>query len=190
MSVIKPIIKLPAEDDYIVSSFDLKLALLQYYRFKRQWVCVDEFDGMDVVADTGKHIIEVEVKVSRQDLLRGESNKKWKHDNYKQLHHVNYIPNKYYFCVPCCLEKDALKYAHELNPKYGVIVFDNLSFEDYIYRTGLLPRHEDSLKTVRVAHVLHGNYKQKNSWLIAKRASSKLITMMENIYNNSGQNNT
>lgn len=187
MSVIKTKADLPVGDDYTITSFDLKLALLQYYRFKRQWICVDELWGMDVAADTGKHIIEVEVKVSRQDLLRGEEKKKWKHDNYKHLHHIGRVPNKYYFCVPCCLEKAALEYAEKLNPKYGVIVFDNLSFEDYIYRRGILPRHEDYLKTVKTAHVLHGNYIQKNSYYIAKRASSKLITMMENVYHNSGR---
>lgn len=177
----------PIGTDYTVTSFDLKLALLQYYRFTRQWICVDEFWGMDIAADTGKHIIEVEVKMSRQDLLRGESKKKWKHDNYKHLRTPRSIPNKYYFCVPCCLEKEALGYAKQLNPKYGVIVFDDISFEDHIYRTGLLPRHEGSLRTARNAHVLHGDYRQKNSQLIAKRASSKLITMMENIYRNSGR---
>ena len=52
--------------DYKVTAFDLKLALLDYFRFLRQWVCVDEFRGADVIADTGKDIIEVEVKVGKE----------------------------------------------------------------------------------------------------------------------------
>ena len=80
-----------------ITAFEIKFALLSYFRFKRQWVCVDECMNADVVADTGKQIIEVEVKVSKSDLMQGEAKKEWKHDNYRHLRYGNYIPNKYYF---------------------------------------------------------------------------------------------
>ena len=41
-----------------VTSFHLKLALLEYFRFERRWIAVDEFRKADVIADTGKKVIE------------------------------------------------------------------------------------------------------------------------------------
>lgn len=180
MAVTKPILLRPKGVDYKTTAFDLKLALLWYYRFKRQWVSVDECDGADIVADTGKHTIEVEVKISRADLLNGEKKKAWKHMSYAKptAFDLRNSPNKYYFCVPCCLEQTALEYAQELNSKYGVMVFDNISFEDDIFRHGHIS-YEGYLRTARNAHLIHGNYSMLFSKRIAKRASSKLITQMQ-----------
>jgi len=55
--------------EYKITAFDLKLALMQYFRFNRQWLCVDEFRGADIIADTGKEIIEVETKITKSDLI-------------------------------------------------------------------------------------------------------------------------
>ena len=55
--------------DYKVTAFDLKLGLLQYFRFKRGWVCVDEFRGADIIVDTGKDIIEIETKITKHKFV-------------------------------------------------------------------------------------------------------------------------
>lgn len=155
-----------------VTAMDIKLALLKHFRFKRQWIAVDECLDADVVADAGNYIVEVEVKVSKQDLLKGEAAKAWKHQNYDLQFYVKRIPNKYYFCVPVSLQKVAVEYAAKLNPKYGVIVFDP---EDRF------------ILTVKSAMLLHGGYSKFHSHQIAKRASCKAITMMEKEHKRKGE---
>lgn len=147
-------------------AFDLKLALMEYFRFKRQWVCVDECLKADIVADSGKHIIEVEVKVSKHDLLKGEERKRNKHRNYEEQWHGCKIPNKYYFCVPTELADIAVEYARKLNPKYGVIVYNPLTEEVF---------------TIKPAQLLHDTYRERHSHQIAKRCSAKIITLMQNM---------
>ena len=108
-----------------VTSFELKLALLDYFRFERQWVSVDEFRGADVIADTGKKIIEVEVKISKNDLVNGERYKVLKHLLYGEGKSCRRChPNEYYFCVPDCFIDDAQEVIEKIgNPKYGIIAF-------------------------------------------------------------------
>jgi len=160
MSVIKTTKTAPTKP----TAMDLKLALLVYFRFKRQWICVDECMQADVIADTGKHIVEVEVKVSRQDLLRGEEKKRNKHLNYELQWYKYSIPNKYYFCVPIELKDTAIEYVYKLNPRYGVMVFDP---------------EDKSVITVKSALILRTDYNEKHRHEIAKRASCKLITLMQ-----------
>lgn len=165
--------------DYKVTAFDLKLALLQYFRFKRQWVCVDEFQGADIIVDTGKEIIEVEVKITRNDLINGERKKVRKHQLYKlgqsyQLYH----PNKFMFCVPEKLVDIALGWANELNEKYGVIGFDVERFEKRVKENwGIW--HCENLRYARSAKKLHDNYNSKLRWAITRRASAKIVLLTE-----------
>ena len=158
-----------------ITAHDLKLALLEYFRFTRQWVCVDECMQADVVADAGNHIIEVEVKVSKADLLNGEKKKQWKHNNLMHGRYPRFRPNKYYFCVPRSLKAEAIKYALSLNEKYGVIAFDDEAFDREAPGRDVYGRH---IFTVKSALLLHGSYSTEHAKQIAKRASSKLITLM------------
>ena len=55
-----------------MKSFEIKLALLEYYRYKRNYVCTTEFQlfsGVsDVVSyDLKKNLIDIEVKISKVD---------------------------------------------------------------------------------------------------------------------------
>lgn len=113
-----------------VNSLHLKTALLAYYRFKRQLICADEvYLGRfisDVLVDTGKEIIEVECKVSKSDLWADGN--KGKHNNYKLIDRYA-SPNKFYICVPTSLVEEALKFVQQINPRYGVIEFSEISFE-------------------------------------------------------------
>lgn len=161
------------------TTFQLKLALLEYFRFKRQSVVVDECCNNDIVADTGKEIIEVEVKISKSDLIYGEKtrSKQIKHKQYGN-NMIYLTPNKYYFCVPSFMKKATIEYACELNKDYGVIVFDEQSFFNRKSRKNLA-YHMDYIRVVKNAHNLHNNYHKLYQKEIAKRASCKLITLLQ-----------
>lgn len=166
-----------------VTSFELKLGLLHYFRFERQWIAVDEFRGADVICDTGTKVIEVEIKISKNDLVNGERYKVLKHKAYaegKQYRRCH--PNEYYFCVPWTLLDDAVEVVEKLNLAYGIILFDAerlLADLSNGYHHAKLSQY---LIVLRRARKLHTGYPKKQQWLIAKRAASKLITQMQDEY--------
>lgn len=163
-----------------LTAFHLKLALMEYYRFRRQYICVDEFNGADIIVDTGSSIIEVEIKVDRSDLRRGEDKKVVKHDCYRRgISYHRCHPNKYLFCVPTSLREVAEKTIQTLNPKYGLILFDEARFHRFTDQ-GWPAFLGDLVCTVKRAGKLHAKYSDKQSKLIAKRTSSKLATLMQN----------
>ena len=164
---------------YRVTSFDLTLALLQYYR-KRGWVCVDEFRGADVIIDTGKDIIEVEIKVTKSDLVNGERAKLGKHQAYKQGWQYNLLrPNKFLFCVPEKLVDVALNWSREINGFYGVIGFDSEGLERLIETNSAIwwMNKNYFLRVAKSAKRLHENYNDKLHWDIAQRTSAKIAAL-------------
>ncbi|GAF88490.1 unnamed protein product [marine sediment metagenome] len=167
--------------DYKITAFDLKLALLQYCRFERQWVCVEEFRGADVFVDTDKDIIEIEVKVNKGDLENKEIHKVLKHQRYRvgRSHRLCH-PNRFYFCVPEFLVKSAHQVCESLNPKYGIIAFNPDVFERHI-KWGWRGPHKRCLRMARGANRLHENYSSSRKD-IAMRASAKTISLMEQIF--------
>ena len=164
-----------------MSAFDLKVALMQYYRFRRGWVCVYEFHGADIIVDTEKEIIEVETKITKHDLIEGERKKHNKHQRYKDGIGSYYLrPNRFLFCVPEKLVDDALGWAKEINENYGVIAFNTERFKKHLLENKLYwHAHNCYLRTARSAKKLHDNYKETASCRIAKRASSALANLME-----------
>jgi len=157
----------------VLTSHHLKVALLSYYRFQRQCVCVDEFNGADVIVDTGQDIIEIEVKISKNDLCAGERKKQRKHQCYLYGHVFHQChPNRFMFCVPTSLREAAESMIDELNPKYGLILFDESRWVDYLDLGA-------TISIVKRAGQLHDRYSSLQQRLIAKRASSKLITLMQ-----------
>lgn len=162
-----------------VTSFELKLALLEYYRFGSQCVAVDEFNGADVIADTGKEIIEIEVKINRSDLIHGEL-RKLKHHSYRAGRpYARCHPNKYLFCVPMNLVTTAVEVVANLNPKYGIIAFDTEAFEAHVENHAFIPVLRNYLCMMKRAQKLHTNYDVRQTRLVAKRASAKLITLLQ-----------
>lgn len=165
-----------------LTSTDLKLALLEYFRFKRQAICVDECQNVDIMIDTGKEIIEIETKISKSDLkadLKKTIGRTKKHDAYANPRSNSWLkPNKFYFCVPDYLEEFALKFAKDINPKYGVFVFDSEIHNRQLSR-GHYSSHVNFLRVSRKGRKLHDRYNEKLKWQIALRASSKLITLMQ-----------
>ena len=133
------------------TAFELKLAVLEYYRFGSQCVSVDEFNGADVVADTGKEIIETEVKLSKSDLRADR--RKHKHGAYWAGHAYHRChPNKFLFCVPMDLVEDAREMVAALNPKYGIIGFDTQAFETHVENHDFIPSLRNYLCVMKRAH--------------------------------------
>jgi len=162
------------------TAFEIKLALLEYYRFGSQCVSVDEFNGADVIADTGKEIIEIEVKITKNDLVNGEKHKVLKHGAYKRgrpWHRCH--PNKFLFAVPMDLVEVAEHVVFDLNPKYGIIGFDAEAFEAHVQGNSFIPYLKNYLCIMKRARKLHTNYDAKQTRLIAKRCSAKLITLLQ-----------
>ena len=105
-----------------ITSLDIKIALMEYFRFKRQFICAEEVfcQGMaDILVDTGSSIIEVEVKISKSDLIHGEA-KKPKHNRISK-----YSPNLFYVCVPTDLIQIGKEWVNKVNKKYGIIEYYN-----------------------------------------------------------------
>lgn len=110
-----------------ITSFDIKHALMCYFRFTRQWLCASECMNNDVMALTNKDIIEVEVKVSKYDLWKGEA-KKDKHRIYNNeaiSYYRSQMPNRFYICVPISLEEEARLWVEQTNKKYGIIRYNS-----------------------------------------------------------------
>lgn len=164
--------------DYKITAFDLKLGLLQYFRFERQWICVDEFRRADVVADTGKDIIEIEIKVDKGDLENKECFKTSKHHRYRIGQSHNLLnPNRFYFCVTEALVESAKGICEKLNPKYGIITFNPHIFERQVLQ-GYKRPHRWCLRMARSAKRLHESY-VNHQWAMAMRTSSKIVSLME-----------
>lgn len=164
--------------DYKVTAFDLRLGLLQYLRFERQWICVDEFRRADVVADTGKDIIEIEIKVDKGDLANKECYKTSKHHRYRTGRSHNLLhPNRFYFCVTEALVETAINVSEALNSRYGIIAFNPHVFERHIL-TGWRFPHRNCLRMARSAKRLHESY-ANHQQAMAMRTSAKIVSLME-----------
>ena len=167
--------------NYKVTAFDLKLALLSYLRFERQWLCIDEFREADIAADTGKDNIEIEIKVSKGDLVNKECYKVNKHHNYLVGRGYNlFFPNRFYFCVPEALVESAHEVCEKLNSKYGIIAFNPHVFEQQIQQ-GYRSPHRRCLRIARSAGRLHEKYVSYQK-AIAMRTSSKIVSLMEETF--------
>jgi len=114
-----------------ITSLHLKAAVMSYFRFKRQWLCASECLNSDVIAITNKDVIEVEIKVNKYDLWKGEA-KKSIHNQYKNPEKYKgwHLPNRYYMCVPEYLLEEAKKWVEETNDKYGIILYKHECFND------------------------------------------------------------
>lgn len=120
-----------------MNSTKIKYALLQYFAFKRGYYCCTEFNYSGNISDVfcldkkGKEIIDIEVKISKQDFLNDFKKKEMKHKmfekNFKEKYQHRYYPNKFYFCVPKELTEYVKTYLTENNKTwYGIIEIDEV----------------------------------------------------------------
>ncbi len=107
-----------------MKSQDMKAAALQWLRFVRRYEIVCTEAGTiglaDVIGVCPDSAVEVEIKVSKADLLREFTDKAHKHRYYLSVP-GGQSPNYFYFFVPENLVEAATAAALEHNPKYGVI---------------------------------------------------------------------
>lgn len=147
---------------------------MSYFRFKRQWLCVDEVhtgggEKGDIVVDTGKEVREIEIKCDKYDLWKGEAKKsKHKRASFRMI-------NTFYLCVPTELMDEAKKWIEQTDSRYGLIEFNSKLLEESGYRNWF-----NYLNFVKRAKVLNSNYKSMQD-KIAYRLNSALITQYERI---------
>ena len=156
------------EEIPIITSKEIKLALLKYYRFERSMVVGTEVNHADILAISNdlNSSYEVEVKVSLSDLKKDFSNKRAKHAHIDNSMNV-FNPNYFYFCFPNYLLDKALSIIAESNEKYGIMIYKR-------YGTTKGNGHIDIIK--RAKKVNHsGNDKLYEA--LVKRISSELINM-------------
>lgn len=156
----------------------LKAAVISYFRFKKQAVAVDEvgcnMGNCDVLADDGKFVTEIEVKLSKSDLIIGERNK-GRHPIGLPTEYV-ITPNKYYLCVPLDMEEVATKWIEETSPNYGLFVFDP-KWAD-IFGTKVHVLWGNYLTVSRRAKFIHKEYKPGLFRKICMRASASLCAFI------------
>jgi len=163
----------------------IKTAVLSYYRYQRQMICTDECwcgisgETCDVLVDSGKYFYDIEIKINKYDLWKGEA-KKRKHYIYNRaiisdhLHHPNY----FLICVPSSLINEAQKWVQETNTNYGIIEFS----EDLWNRMGKAKcfwRFEDLIRIKRNPKKLRENRGTRLSEALVKRLCSAYTTLRQ-----------
>lgn len=152
-----------------INSCNIRTILMYYYRFKRQFPCVGEVktdygELADVLVMTKKHMIEIEIKTCKYDLIKGEARKKkHKKEDCKR------IINKYFICVPTELVEDAKKWIQETNVKYGLIEFRSKICKRDFWK------YEDAIHFISNAQILQKTYQPILKQKLIKRLSSALV---------------
>lgn len=160
--------------DTTTNSEVIKCALMSYFRFKRQWLCVDEaYNGLggqaDILVDTGLEIHEVEVKVTKYDLEKLEI-RKYKHSTIKNKTWTTWQkdnePNKFSLCVPIELQERARDWINKVNKQYGLIVYQsNFGIQTSPY----------NITIIKSAKSFKKGYSEKRREAICMRLCSALI---------------
>lgn len=151
----------------IVSAYQMKAAVMWYYRFNRQLICAPEIAIGSGIADCitydGHGIHEIEIKMSKYDLYAGEERKK-KHNYYAEGQHKYFsVPNAFSVCVPVALEEVAKEWVAKTNKKYGVIRVDDRSWI------------HDAVSIAKTARSLHTRPMHKYGYSIMRKLSSMVI---------------
>lgn len=158
-----------------INSDYMKIIVASYYRFKRQYkyTCT-EFEFMDICACNASTMIEVECKISKSDLKK--EFKKPKHNKYRQASKTRdfkgMIPNRYFVAITTRLSQDleVLDLINKLNPKYGIMVVDDLD-------------HYNGPVIIKQAKKLHDKEPDtKTMEYIVARLSSENIGLREKVY--------
>lgn len=160
-----------------VTSTHLKCALMHYFRYKRQWICADEVRTgsflADILIDSGKWSMEIEIKISKYDLIQGEDRKRtcWGHGKKKHDVWTTGRANKFALCVPEELSEIAEEWIEKTNPKYGLYVYNA---KQWLWKDKIL-----TIKSPKLLHDCYGkpDYKER----ILKRLSSCRAIELETI---------
>ena len=150
-----------------MNSYEIKHALLSYFRYKRQCICATECLDNDVMVIAKNGItLDIEIKVNKYDLWKGEA-RKFKHKGYKkEQYNKNYYANKFYICVPTELLNEATKWVETTNLKYGIIECS---------LTTLYPRN---ILIIKKASLLHNFKSERLANKIMMRVCSENIGLI------------
>ncbi len=149
-----------------MNALKIKCALMEYFRYTRQWICVDEAscgrgDRADILVDTGKEVREVEVKISSYDLNTLE---KMKIKHLERFKGRKDTPNKFSICVPSNLIEEAKKWVKKMDSRYGLIEYVGDRY--------------NPIRNIKTAKQLHSNYSTLRKKAIYMRLCSSLIGYM------------
>ena len=167
-----------------VSSCEIKIALLSYFRFKKQHVCADEvgfaLGNTDVSVFDEGFVTEIEIKTSKSDLWQGEKRKASKHAIYKNPTPDDLkkyvIPNQFFVCVPTELLNTAKEWVLTTYEKYGILEWKGSK------AAGIwTPRPEDMIYVHKRAKNLHDEKHPKALERIARRLSSVNISLKSHV---------
>lgn len=160
----------------------IKLQCMKYFRFDRQFelVCTECINNADVNAISPTSLIEVEVKISKNDFLNEFDNKskiktyKHKVQNNECKPKKGYIrPNYFYFCTTKELQEFILDYLNTYYPKYGLLICDE-------YRQFNRKSH---IYCIKKASKLHDNKPSSSAFeKIYKRLSSEVLSLREKMF--------
>ncbi len=163
----------------------IKTALLSYYRFKKFHTCTDEAicyienETCDVLVDKMNTFHDIEVKISKSDLLKNET-KKMKHKVYRDINDNIDVPNQFSICVPTHLLKEAERFIKSTNKNYGLIEFNADKFKE-ILESDCISRIVETITIVKPAKLLHSNYSLKLKGLLYKRLCSAYCNIRQKL---------
>jgi len=158
----------------------IKTAVLSYYRFRRQMLCVDEAycnnGRSDVLVESDKGFYDIEIKISKSDLWQGEARKR-KHYNRRNTYlNATYLNATYFImCVPESLLEEAKKWVDQTNSKYGILVFKEDKWNKMCELNNIYEL-ESLVKTIRTPKKLTEHRSTKLHDVIVKRLTSAYIT--------------
>jgi hypothetical protein len=164
----------------MINSEIIKTAVMSYYRFKRQMICADEVycgRGLsDVLVESEKGYYDIEIKVSKSDLWRGEARKP-KHSLYlnEVYKEKGLVPNYFIICVPEGLLEEAKKWVEETNKNYGILVFMDSKWETDSYQKQMYPRFEELIWSVKTPKNLREGRAERLHEILVKRLNSAYL---------------
>lgn len=172
-----------------INSEHLKACLLHYFRYKRQFICCDEVDyrfggRADILVDTGTSIIEIETKISYNDLYNEKN--KIKHQfniDSKPVIENKKLINYFYFCVPTELLEQTEQWVEKHNSKYGIIEFLSKEFYERLESEQKINVFPNYIKTYKKAKCLQPVYNIKMKEYLIKRLSSAVCINFANLIN-------
>lgn len=146
----------------IENSYQIKAALMWYWRYKRNMICAPELHCGDIVVYDGSFVHEIEIKVSKSDLWNGEARKD-KHTSYSNGRYswgTKTMPNKFSVCVPKYLMETTKEWVIKTNKKYGIIICQD---EEFI---------SNAIWIIRSAKNIHTDIDKKFNYSLLRKLSS------------------
>jgi len=170
----------------MLTTEEMKYYILSYYRFQRQYPMTATEVGIwggyiaDVLASDYKEFIEVEIKISENDLINDFQHKEEKHTAYLDttLHKTATLPtelyammpNKFLYAVPVELYKTALELIK--GTPYGLIYVDTNNMKLSANSFVKVAKHSNTINRV---------YPKKLEHACIARMSSEIINLYETL---------